>query len=96
LQLRHKKVSEALRQQEGQIRAEYACIEQIKDADEKAAAKMRLKIVDGVLTLRCPRCKTAFMDFEGCFALQWGNGTCRCGFCAWCLTDCGTDAHTHD
>jgi len=90
-----KKVSEALRSQEDRIRAEYARIDDIKDVDEKAAAKLRLKIVDEVLTLRCPRCKTAFMDFEGCFALQCGNGACRCGFCAWCLTDCGKDAHAH-
>jgi len=90
-----KKVTEALRQQEDQIRGEYARIEQIKDADEKAAAKMRLKIVDEVLTLRCPRCHAAFVEFEGCFAVNCANNSCGCGFCAWCLKDCGYDAHKH-
>lgn len=25
----------------------------------------------------------------------WVLGRCRCGFCAWCLSDCGADAHKH-
>ena len=51
-------------------------------------------VVDDILTLRCPRCKTAFLDFEGCFALSCG--TCPCKFCGWCLHDCGSqDAHPH-
>ena len=29
----------------------------------------------------------------GCFALKCGR--CNCGFCAWCLKDCGQDAHEH-
>ena len=37
----------------------------------------------------------AFVDFEGCFALTCANTNCKCGFCAWCLTDCGSDAHAH-
>ena len=32
-----------------------------------------------------------FIDFDGCFALTCG--TCKCAFCAWCLKDCGADAH---
>ena len=45
--------------------------------------------------LKCPRdvCKTAFIDFDGCFALTCSR--CRCGFCAYCLQDCSTDAHQH-
>ena len=40
------------------------------------------------------------MDFEGCCALKcsaWVNGdpnSC-CQFCAYCLQDCGRDAHPH-
>lgn len=46
-----------------------------------------------VLTLKCPRCSQAFVDFQNCFALTCGR--CGCGFCAWCLRDCGDDAHRH-
>ena len=54
---------------------------------------IRLKIVDEILTLRCPRCRQAFLDFDGCFALRCS--VCPCAFCGWCLKDCGTDAHPH-
>eukprot|EP00521_Asterionellopsis_glacialis_P008356 CAMPEP_0195289212 /NCGR_PEP_ID=MMETSP0707-20130614/5584_1 /TAXON_ID=33640 /ORGANISM="Asterionellopsis glacialis, Strain CCMP134" /LENGTH=872 /DNA_ID=CAMNT_0040349191 /DNA_START=201 /DNA_END=2819 /DNA_ORIENTATION=+ len=55
--------------------------------------QMRMKIVDDILTLRCPRCRQAFLDFDGCFALRCNM--CPCGFCGWCLQDCGSDAHSH-
>lgn len=35
----------------------------------------------------------AFADFDGCFALTCG--TCKLGFCALCLANCGSDAHPH-
>jgi hypothetical protein len=66
-----------------------------KDVDERAALMLRKHIVDDILTLRCPRCMTAFLDFEGCFALQCGNRVCNAGFCGWCLKDCQLDAHAH-
>jgi len=53
----------------------------------------RIHIAENVLTLKCPRCQRAFVDFDGCFALKCSG--CRCGFCAWCLQDCGQDAHAH-
>jgi hypothetical protein len=59
----------------------------------KGIAEHRKHIVDSLLTLRCPRCAQAFVDFSGCFALTCSR--CRAGFCAWCLTDCGSDAHAH-
>jgi hypothetical protein len=53
-----------------------------------------MKIVDEILTLRCPRCNQAFLDFVGCFALCCS--VCPCRFCGWCLKDCGDqDAHPH-
>ena len=56
--------------------------------------RLRLKIIDEILTLRCPRCKAAFLDFDGCFALKCN--LCPCKFCGWCLFDCGNeDAHPH-
>jgi len=55
----------------------------------------RTHIVDKILTLACPRpgCGQAFLDFDGCFALKCSR--CPCGFCGWCLADCGNDAHEH-
>eukprot|EP00740_Mantoniella_antarctica_P004743 CAMPEP_0181356476 /NCGR_PEP_ID=MMETSP1106-20121128/4444_1 /TAXON_ID=81844 /ORGANISM="Mantoniella antarctica, Strain SL-175" /LENGTH=327 /DNA_ID=CAMNT_0023469267 /DNA_START=155 /DNA_END=1135 /DNA_ORIENTATION=+ len=50
-------------------------------------------IIEGILTLCCPRCKQAFLDFDGCFALNCSR--CSAGFCAYCLADCGRDAHQH-
>ena len=55
--------------------------------------KARRHIVDRLLTLQCPRCGAAFLDFTGCFALTCHR--CNCGFCGWCLADCGADAHAH-
>ena len=63
--------------------------------DERARKVLvaRAHVVDKILTLSCPRCQQAFVDFEGCFALSCSR--CRCGFCGWCLADCGADAHGH-
>lgn len=51
-------------------------------------------IVDEILTLRCPRCRAPFYDFNDgdCFALKC---PCRTQFCGYCLADCGADAHQH-
>ncbi len=62
-------------------------------AEELKVDEMRRHVADRLLTLACPRCSAAFVDFTGCFALTCHR--CRCGFCAWCLADCGTDAHQH-
>ena len=60
--------------------------------EEKRFHGYRLKLAD-LLTLKCPRCSAAFIDFDGCFALSCNR--CRCNFCAYCLKDCGNDAHAH-
>jgi hypothetical protein len=55
----------------------------------------RKTVIEEILTLKCPRvrCRLAFVDFDGCFALSCKR--CGCGFCAYCLEDCGADAHRH-
>jgi len=47
-------------------------------------------IVDTILTLRCPACQLAFVDFDACALLQ-----CRCGvkFCGFCLHPNATHGH---
>lgn len=61
--------------------------------EERKINDARKEITEHILTLRCPRCKVAFLDFEGCFALKCMS--CPCNFCAGCLEDCGDDAHRH-
>jgi hypothetical protein len=51
------------------------------------------RIQESILNLKCPRCNLVFDAFEGCFALKCR--LCAAGFCAWCLQDCGVDAHRH-
>ena len=53
------------------------------------------KITEDILTPKCPRCKQAFFDFDGCFALTCSNIQCQAAFCAYCFKDCGGDAHQH-
>ena len=54
----------------------------------------RKHIEEEILQMKCPRCRRAFYDFEGCFAISCS--TCACKFCGWCLQDCGdNDAHPH-
>lgn len=52
-------------------------------------------ICEKILTLSCPRCHQAFVDFTGCMALSCSRAGCGCGFCALCQQDCGGDAHGH-
>ena len=90
------KEAQAARDQlEKEWRLEKERIAKIKDLDERKAHEVRQRIVEDILCLRCPRCKAVFNDFDGCFALTCGRSNCRAGFCAWCLVDCGRDAHAH-
>jgi len=47
------------------------------------------EIVDNILTMRCPRCKMAFADWDGCNAVYCTYAGCGCNFCPFCLKDCG-------
>ena len=71
---------------DGMTCADYRLASQPPDA-------LRMKVIDEILTLQCPRCHQAFLDFTGCFALRCSS--CPCAFCGWCLKDCGSDAHDH-
>ena len=69
---------------------------EILASEAGSVEKLRLAkehVVEKILTLACPRCSQAFIDFDGCFALNCGR--CRAAFCAYCLADCGKDAHAH-
>lgn len=62
-------------------------------ACEARAAQVEKHAIEDILTLQCPRCTAAIIDFDGCFALTCHR--CAAGLCGWCLADCGRDAHTH-
>lgn len=61
----------------------------------KEVFEARKHIIEEILTLKCPKCKQAFVDFSGCMALTCSAAGCNCNFCGWCLADCGADAHPH-
>jgi len=98
--LREREISEQMQREfDERLEAEKAKMQKLL-ADNASAAKARLQdakkhIVDKILTLACPRCGQAFLDFEGCCALTCSRQGCGCGFCALCMKDCGTDAHKH-
>jgi len=76
-------------------------IDELKDRLAKAQGsaeqleidKKKLEIIETIFTLKCPRCRLAFVDYSGCAALTCQG--CGCGFCAYCLKDCDKDAHSH-
>lgn len=84
---RHSKreVTAALDIQKRQLETEFLRIQNIANADERRAETIRLELIDGMLTLHCPnpRCKLAFIDFDGCFAVTCHS--CKANFCAWCI-----------
>ena len=83
-----------LEKQEARLRSEF---EQTlaKSGEDREAHLLIRKIRNEVLNLRCPACGAVFVDFEGCYALKCAVTSCRRAFCAWCLADCGKDAHHH-
>lgn len=52
-------------------------------SDERKAELLRLNLIENVLTLKCPNCTLAFIDFDGCHNVTCHN--CRLSFCAMCL-----------
>jgi phage FluMu protein Com len=52
-----------------EIRLEDERIQSIKDGDEREAHILKKRIIDDILSLKCPRCRAVFSDFDGCFAL---------------------------
>jgi hypothetical protein len=83
--------SEMARQKNDEVKRELERLLQM-DAQQRRVHAKKQEVCD-LLTDACPRCKQAFLDFDACCALTCSR--CRCGFCAWCLEDCGADAHAH-
>lgn len=89
-------------------RKRFACkekmlVDQLKDDFEK---KLKLEqsqsvieterkyIMENILTLKCPGCKQAYCDFDGCMVLKCFN--CKTNFCGKCHFVCKIgQAHAH-
>ena len=88
--------AESAEEMETRLAAELARFEALSERDRKVYVA-RKRIIDEIITLRCPRCKKAFVDFANCFAIECSSKP-KHFFCGWCLKDCGDDfkaAHTH-
>jgi hypothetical protein len=72
---------------ETEIRLKKQFDEQPKKQKNDNISKHRNHIIENILTLKCPSCDVAFLDFTGCFALTCNN--CDDNFCGWCLESCG-------
>jgi len=91
----NKVLPEALKEQEERLNAEHARLMNMNESERKVA-QVRSEIIEDVLTLRCPKCRVAFDDFEGCFSLTCSNRACQIQFCAWCLDHYDElDCHSH-
>jgi len=65
-----------------------------KSEQERRALAAR-RHVEEMMDLRCPKCRGVFGQFTGCAALKCAYAGCHAHFCAFCLADCGGDAHPH-
>eukprot|EP00656_Telonema_subtile_P007362 TRINITY_DN13455_c0_g1_i2.p1 TRINITY_DN13455_c0_g1~~TRINITY_DN13455_c0_g1_i2.p1 ORF type:complete len:410 (+),score=57.71 TRINITY_DN13455_c0_g1_i2:161-1390(+) len=83
--------------QEAVLRVEVdGCMDQPEGELPDPILKHKNDIAEHILTLHCPECDMAFLDFTNCFAL-WCS-LCDCAFCAYCQTSCRSqrnDAHYH-
>jgi hypothetical protein len=83
-------VARVVKEEKAKMQAELERRERLSALDREVEDRSR-HIAEEILTLKCPRCRTAFLDFDGCFAVTCA--TCQAAFCGWCLRDCGEDAH---
>ena len=92
--LEQKLAKEMEKDKQSQVHAELQRLRAL-DEEQRQVEQARLHIQEQILNLACPRCSAVFVDFDDCFALSCNRCLPQCGFCAWCLQDCGADAHRH-
>lgn len=67
-----------------------------------ATQRHRQRIIDNILSCKCPHCDLAIFDFAGCFAVEHTSDErglrTGCGqyFCGWCLAKFGGHDACHD
>jgi len=90
LQVRNKLVEAKLaREADAEMERKVAAAVREMQAEGVEVYETAKYIVDNILTMRCPRCKMAFADWEGCNAVYCTYAGCGCNFCPFCLKDCG-------
>jgi hypothetical protein len=52
---------------------------------EERIQEYRRLLIETCLTNKCPRCRSAWVDYDGCDAVICGNRACGAGFCGLCL-----------
>lgn len=71
------------------------------DRMRASTARHRLHIIEKIITLHCPHCNLAILDFNGCFAVEHRadhdllSQGCGRYFCGWCLAKFETNADCH-
>lgn len=91
----HKERQEMEKQFAAQLQTEMKNLREM-DEETREIELLRKHIIDDILTNKCPGCKMAFLDFDGCCSVTCGNkDNCRIAFCGYCFKDCGGDAHAH-
>ena len=64
-------------------------------SEQERRALVARQHIEELMDLRCPKCSRVFGQFTGCAALTCAYAGCLAHFCAFCLADCGSDAHPH-
>jgi MoxR-like ATPase len=64
----------------------------LMDERQRKVLQHRRFVWEKLFMDHCPRCSVPIGYDEGCIAMTC---KCGCGFCGYCLSDCGTDAHGH-
>lgn len=90
-ELKCKELETQIRQQ---LKVEFDELQRL-DKKSRQVLNAQREIENKILQLACPRCSQAFVDFEACWALTCPRCKPECGFCGYCLKDCGRDAHRH-
>ena len=73
-----------------------AKISRVEEMDKmKQTAHSLYRFISARANVKCPRCSMLFESYNGCNALRCTTSNCEAAFCAICLEDCNTDAHTH-
>ncbi|KAE9346698.1 hypothetical protein PR003_g7293 [Phytophthora rubi] len=82
---------------QGQDDGTFSFDDEFETPEDLAVRRHVNKVHSDILNLKCPKCELVFVDFDfdSCAALTCANPVCKGGFCAYCLEDCGDDAHQH-
>ena len=91
-------------EQEKRLQVEARLLSDEREKRQRTIEFHRQRIINRILTARCPHCDGAFLDWKNCDAVMHGPSEvgdpdfgCKRYFCPWCLGKCDSndDAHQH-